>query len=71
MMCTAAVLELLVEEQRAWSIEELAREIGDRVRTLDAVAQLERSGLLNRLNERFVCASRAAIAAEQISRGEL
>jgi hypothetical protein len=59
-----------IGEQRTWSIEELTREIGDHVSTLDAVAQLDRVGLLNRVNERFVCASRAALAAEQIARGQ-
>jgi hypothetical protein len=44
-----------------WGIEGLAREIGDRVSTLDAVAQLDRVGLLNRINKWCVCASRAVL----------
>jgi len=66
---TRAVLMLLLTEDRSWKVEELVRETDDRLGTLDAIAELDRSGLANRINKRFVCASRAALQADEIARG--
>lgn len=54
------------EEQRPWSIDELAREIGDRGDTTDAIAHLYGGGLLHRCGE-FVWATRAAMHAEEVA----
>jgi predicted transcriptional regulator len=63
----SAILGLLLEPgaQRPWSVEEVAREIGDEVATADALARLAGAGLLHRLNS-FVWASRAALLAERL-----
>lgn len=47
------------------SIEELARDIGDRVVVADAVSRPDHSGSIHRLDE-FVLASRAAVRAAQL-----
>lgn len=65
----AAVLRLLTAEDRLWSIEELARETGDRVGTLDAVAELCGAGLAHRVPPAFAIASRAALHAARIDLG--
>jgi hypothetical protein len=57
------VLELLLGEDRPWALEELAREVGDRVETLDAVADLHGHGLVNKIADDYVIASRAALTA--------
>jgi predicted transcriptional regulator len=61
------ILELLLdhEEQRPWSVEELAREMGERIDTLDSLARLRAAGLIHRCGE-FVFASRAALVAERL-----
>jgi hypothetical protein len=64
---TATALALLIEQDRVWSVEKLARELGGMTITLDAIAELQRDGLLNRINRHFVCASHAALRAEQLS----
>jgi hypothetical protein len=64
---TRSVLQSLIAEDRPWNIEELIREKGDRLAVEDAIAELHAVGLLNKINKRVVCASRAAIHAEQLS----
>ena len=63
-----AVLDLLLHGDTAgpWAEEELAREIGDRVVVLDALARLYAAGLVHRLSEGFVFASRAAVSASRL-----
>jgi hypothetical protein len=63
---TQGVLFSLTAEDRPWTVEELIREKGDRLTVEDALAELEGMGLVNRINKRVVCASRAAICAEQL-----
>ena len=64
---TQAVLAALVAEDRPWTVEEVIREFGDRVAAVDAIAELHAAGLINRINKRVVCASRAALRAEEFS----
>ena len=61
------MLSLLVdsEAQRPWSASEMEPEIGDRVRSADALAALYAVGLIHRLGE-FVFATRAAVRAERL-----
>ena len=46
-----------------WSIAEIERELGDRVRTLDAIRPLEAARLLHRTGDDYVFPSRVAIRA--------
>jgi hypothetical protein len=64
----SAILGLLVdlEAQRPWSVDEVAREIGDEVATADGLARLTAAGLTHRISEGFVWASRAALHAERL-----
>jgi hypothetical protein len=62
-----SVLRSLTTEDRPWTVEELVREQGDRIAVVDAIAELDALGLVNRINRRVVCASRAAIHAEELS----
>lgn len=65
----AAILELLLhdEHRHAWSDEELARDIGDRLTATDALSRLERTGLVHR-QDGFVFPTRAARRAAQLMR---
>jgi hypothetical protein len=62
----SAILGLLVdpEASRPWSVDEVAREIGDAAATADGLARLTAAGLAHRIAEGFVWASRAALHAE-------
>lgn len=55
---TQGVLSSLLAEDRPWTIEELVREKGNRLEVVDAIAELDALGLLNRINKR-VSAPRA------------
>jgi hypothetical protein len=66
---TAAVLRLLTGEDRPWTVAELARETGEELATVDAVAELCGAGLAHRIPPVFVMASRAALHAAQIDLG--
>ena len=63
-----AVLDLLLRGEAAgpWAEEELEREIGNRVAVVDALARLYAAGLVHRLSEGFVFASRAAVSASRL-----
>ncbi len=63
---TQAVLAALVAEDRPWTVEEVIREFGDRVAAIDAIAELHAAGLINKINKRVVCASRAALRAGEL-----
>ena len=64
---TPALLAALTVENRPWTVEEVIREFGDRVAAEDALAELYAAGLVNRINKDVVCASRAAIRADELS----
>jgi hypothetical protein len=61
------VLASLLAEDRPWTVEELIREKGTRIEVEDAIAELHAAGLLNQINKRVMCASRAAIHADELS----
>jgi hypothetical protein len=63
---TRVVLASLVVENRPWTVEELIRELGDRIGVEDAIAELDAAGLLNRIGDGVVCASRAALRADEL-----
>jgi DNA-binding transcriptional ArsR family regulator len=64
-----AILSLLVHERSRgpWAVEELVREIGDRIAVEDALARLYGAGLIHRLEAGFVFATRAALRADQLA----
>jgi hypothetical protein len=67
-MCTDSIIVAWLTEgdaQRPWSVDEVAREYGDRGDATDALARLHGVGLIHRTGE-FVWATRAAIRAEEI-----
>ncbi|HXP99326.1 MAG TPA: hypothetical protein VN845_04590 [Solirubrobacteraceae bacterium] len=64
---TQGILFSLTTEDRPWTVEELIREKGDRLGVEDALIELQGIGLVNRINKRVVCASRAAIYADRLS----
>ena len=63
----SAILGSLLDphEQRPWSVEEVAREIGNPVAVHDSLRQLQGVGLIHRCGE-FVWATRAALAAHKL-----
>jgi hypothetical protein len=65
------VLRLLLSGQarELWSIEELVREIGDEITTIDSLDRLKSSGLVHRLDG-FVLATRAAARADELAHGD-
>jgi len=62
---------LLLDEPAGpvWSIEELARAIGDAAATEDAVRRLQVAGLIHRLSPNLLCISRTAVRAQQLLLG--
>jgi hypothetical protein len=63
---TRSVLLALTTEDRPWTIDELVRDQGNHIAVITAIDELNAIGLVNRINERVVCASRAAIHAEDL-----
>jgi hypothetical protein len=53
------------DEQRPWSVEEIAREMGDHNATEDGLARLYGSGLIHRCGD-FVWATRAGLRSADI-----
>lgn len=60
--------DLLIEDenQRPWTHDELALEIGSSAVVEDAVANLHVAGLVHKTGDGFIFATRAAIQFEQI-----
>jgi predicted transcriptional regulator len=63
------VLDLLLErdEQRPWSVEELAREVGQPTAVADALNALYGAGLIHRTSDGFVFVTRAAARFHEIA----
>jgi hypothetical protein len=62
-----AVMALLLDERYdLWAISEVEREIGDPVAARDSLARLRGAGLIHRLEDRFVQATRAARVAREL-----
>jgi hypothetical protein len=61
------VLSSLLAEDRPWTVEEMIREKGNRLEVVDAIAELHAAGLVTRINKHVICASRAAIRADELS----
>lgn len=66
-MTDGATFDMLSDDaQRPWSVDEVARELGDPIKTVDRVARLYGAVLIHRCGE-FVWASRAALVADAIA----
>lgn len=62
-----AVMGLLLGEYDGlWAVEEVEREIGDSVQARDSLDRLVGGGLVHKVDERFVSASRAARLAREV-----
>lgn len=63
-----AILSLLLDgdSRGPWSDDEIAREIGNRVETVDGLARLAGAGLVHRLSSGYAWASRAALHGEAL-----
>jgi predicted transcriptional regulator len=55
-------------EQRPWSIDELARELGDQTAAIDSINRLQRAGLIHHTSDGFIFATRPAMRFAQIVR---
>lgn len=64
-----AILDLLLHDQpgRLWAEAELVRELGSRLAVEDALARLYGVGLIHRLREGFVFATRAAFRSHHLA----
>ena len=64
----AAILVLITDPASPgpWTIDELEREIGDGVETIDAIGQLRRDGLVRQMDD-VIWPTRTAIAARRLN----
>jgi hypothetical protein len=65
----ATLLGILIHDDTTtlWTIDELVRELGDRVSTLDSLTRLHRAGLIHRIDHDFIQASRAARYSDRLA----
>lgn len=62
----AIMQELLAAYPALLSREELDREFEDPIAVDDALGYFQRKGLVHSLNDTYFCATRAAVAAEEL-----
>jgi hypothetical protein len=65
----AGILDRLTDpkDQRPWSVDELIRDTGHRLASIDAVSNLEHLGLIHRCGE-LVFPTRPALRAKELER---
>lgn len=63
----AGILDRLIgpNDQRPWSVEELIRDTGERLATVDAINSLQHIGLIHRCGD-LIFPTRAALRADQL-----
>jgi hypothetical protein len=61
-----AVLDLLLHQTTPWAIGELERQIGNTLAVADALDRLYGDGLIHRLSDGFVFATRAATRTAEL-----
>jgi hypothetical protein len=61
-------LEVLIGSGQSglWSVADVALEIGDELKAIDALKALHRAGLIHRTSDGFVFATRVAIRANEL-----
>jgi hypothetical protein len=62
------VLNLMLDDSWPWSVDEIARELQDRIGAHDSVSRLAEAGLVHRLGK-FVFPSRTARRADELGVG--
>lgn len=66
----SAILRMLIHDDGGvpWAVDEVVREVGDRIETDDSLARLYGAGLIHRCGD-FVFATRPAVAASRLELG--
>jgi hypothetical protein len=62
-----AIFGLLIgSERQVWAVDDIVREIGDRLAVIDALRDMQAGGVVHRLTDDFVLASRTAVTATEL-----